>query len=143
MLPAADAAAAGVTGPVIALVALTNEPAANRLDTNGPTWVRTDGVVLWKQASDILTETPLAAISLLANGAPVAGGTISGLVWAGAESPSAFGEANRTCQNWTNGVFAGLSTSATSGDTSLVGPRYFSSRTIPCGFDLPVYCFEQ
>ena len=138
---AGEAIVAGVTGPVIALVAQANESAVSRLNTNGPTWVRTDGVVLWEQAGDILTAPPLAGISVLATGVSAPediGFATAGAVWSGARSPNVAGEGTH-CFNWDTTVATGASI----GDMASVGPSYFFNSAVPCAALLPVYCFER
>ena len=97
-LCAAEAVAAGRSGTYRALLATTGASAISRF-SDGPPWVRSDGMPLLPTAMDWNSAVLLdAAPGFNAMGVALSFSTIA----LGAPSPKAVGQAANTCDNWTS-----------------------------------------
>jgi hypothetical protein len=94
---ATEAQLAGLAGTYKALLATSQASAASRFNTNGPTWVRPDGVPIFAQASDLGTFKVLAPVVVAANGTTYK----PAYVWVGASDVASTGVLANTCQDWT------------------------------------------
>jgi hypothetical protein len=136
-----EATAAMLPGTYKALLATSQTSAVDRFNTNGPTWVRPDGVPVFATANDLTTFTMMAAIAVDA-----AGNTAINpmQVWAGASSPTKMGGAG--CVNWTSSMPGDMGIVGNSGYVFPNGSE-FAVTTSPCG-NLPMpppslYCWEE
>ncbi len=90
-----EAAAAGVPGNFLALVATSTQSALSRFDTSGPTWVNMLGVPLANTAAALTVVSHLdAPPNFTATGEPVTGD-----YWVGSSLPTTIGAS--TCADWT------------------------------------------
>lgn len=126
-------------GGAKAFVSTRTEAAADRFSVSGPTWVRSDGVILWETANDIRTKAPLAPILLHSDGSPV----LDTNVWTGSVDlrtrSNSTGQDN--CNDW-----QGLDNNGQGivGISSRNGSDFFFSRKRSCTQDsLPIYCLEN
>jgi hypothetical protein len=133
-LCAAEAAAAGLSGSFLALMAVPGSAPADRFDLGGPPWVRMDGIPLFAPGDAMGSlET---AIALRANGtvASVA------MAWLGSTSPTAAGTLDHTCQDWSS--LMGSAPLATVFHTFWYNWG-LGGGTDECDARFPVICFEE
>lgn len=129
------ATGAGLAGSFRALLATSTDSAASRF-TDGPTWVRRDGVRLAATAADVLAGNLEAAIAVQASGAHV---TAGGNVITGGSSPAVAGTPTTTCMNWTS-----TSGNATWGRPQQAGRAAFGEAgTTLCSTMHGLYCLER
>jgi hypothetical protein len=140
-----DAAAAGLDGEYVALLAAPGAAAGGRLRWRGPTFIRADGVELVALPRDLGRGHLLVPLRLDAGGVPVAG-----VVATGTRSLLLPGGAAETCAGWTSAdpARAALAGRATSAHGAWLGSFLASdsgagSFLVPCGKDLRVYCFQR
>jgi hypothetical protein len=135
----ADATAAGVTGTFRALLAGDTANAASRFDTNGPTWVRPDGVPLSATAADVMAGNVQAVLDIT-----LAKTSYLGEVWTGAilQPPNGASTNTYACADWTDtvGTQQGANTLDIFAGTYFFGASGAISCTQP-GRNL--YCLEQ
>jgi hypothetical protein len=133
---ASEAAAAGLPGSYLAVLATTTATAGSRFSAAGPTWVRPDGVAIGATAEDILDGNLRAPISVTAAGAYVG---VS--VATGASSIATVATAGSSCADWTSTMGNG----ATRGSSGTSAARWFDdARYIgPCSSRVALYCFQQ
>ncbi len=128
-----SAAAGGVTGSFLALLATTGTTALSRFDLTGPPWVRADGIPLlptaaaWSTATSFDVAPALDAAGTLtsADEAIVLGATTMGTVGTDATS----------CTSWSNGTGA-----------NYLGNPYEAAATgstSACNFTARVMCLQQ
>jgi hypothetical protein len=93
-----EAAAAGLPGTFVSLVATSQEAASARLTSAGPVWVRTDGVPLGRDVAAVLSGAWTASLVVTANRqlAPPSQRT----PWSGSDAPDQVGTAAGTCADW-------------------------------------------
>lgn len=129
-----EAEAAGLDGQFAALLGLDGQSPAARFDSDGPTWVRLDGVPIVEAAEQLATaEELLAPIAFEADETPV----FNVLVWSGASSPGD-GASTQHCLGWSSAV--GTALSSVAGRTA---PDWFGDGPRDCDDSLlRVYCLE-
>lgn len=130
---AQEASEAGHAGTFLAAIATTTTAIRDRMDTDGPPWVRADGIRLVNSAGEINTDVNalLAPIQY-----PVDGETpVDEDVWTGAMG---FDGVNPNCGDWADGTEGG-----TVGRSSAAGREAVAHNGSSCGELRPVYCFEQ
>jgi len=121
-------------GTYRALLAQQGASAISRFDTNGPTWVRVDGVPLVDQAEDLATPDWNAPLVVTVDGAHLARA-----VWTGAQTPDTPGDA-MTCDDW---VSVSPEQEMTHGVNVRTSALLFDSGTGGCHYsDLRLYCLE-
>lgn len=126
---------AGLTGTFRALLATSTDSPASRF-TDGPTWVRRDGVRLAATAAEVLAGNLEAAISVQAGGAHTTSG---GHVITGSTSPAVAGSTSSTCTDWT-----ATSGNAEWGRPQQAGHAFFDELgTLPCSSVHGLYCLER
>ncbi|HSD88871.1 MAG TPA: hypothetical protein VLB44_15190, partial [Kofleriaceae bacterium] len=135
----AEADAAGVTGTFHALLAGSSANAASRFDTNGPTWVRADGVPLATTATDVMAGNVRAPLDVT-----LAGTYTAPEIWTGAtlQPPNGATTNMYTCADWTDsvGTQQGADTIAMFSGTYFFG----ASGAITCTQPLRhLYCLQQ
>ena len=130
-----EATAAGKAGTFKALLATSTASAASRFNTNGPTWVRADGVPLVNAAPDIAAPTLVAPLNVSASGAYLA---IHAAAWTGAAGFSTVGTATSTCNEWTS--TASGSASAAYIDRSGSGSLF---TVTPCSSLGRLFCLQE
>lgn len=129
---ASEAQAAALTGTFLALLP-TTEPAAQRFDASGPTWVRRDGIALARTAADLLAGVLVAPLNVTATGEYE-----DQLVMTGGYAPSAPVDPSRTCDTWTNAAGgSGLGYAVASNLSA------FTQTTADCMAPQRVYCLEN
>ena len=128
-----EATAAGKAGTFRALLATSTASAVSRFNTNGPTWVRADGVPLANAAPDIAAPTLVAPLNVSASGAYLAA-----VAWTGAAGFSSVGTATSTCNNWTS--TASSSASAAYMDRSGPGSLF---TVLPCSSPGRLFCLQE
>jgi hypothetical protein len=140
-LCADEAAAAGLGGKFLALLATSTASAASRFaDLDGAVWVRLDGVPLNRAG-----ESPFDEGGLLAPLNVDSTGTynLSGYVTVGAHGPRALALPALTgCRDWTSVACTDVVLSV--GDPSILGDwfRPLRATPFPCG-TISVYCLEH
>ena len=131
-LCANEAADAGFAGTYTAFLQTTGAQAASRFNTTGLPWVRTDGVPIVAQASDITTFKLVAPIERRANGS-----LGQGSVWTGGNGGGL--TSNSTCTDWTSSLPTGQTTNAAEADGAWFGNNFSAS----CSTARPVFCLQQ
>jgi hypothetical protein len=133
----ADAKAAGYLNfnSFVALMATGTDPALKRVNMNGSTWMRPDGVLVVATPSDLATGNLISPIDCAADGATYKNPP----VWTGAADPATAGD--YTCTDWSSNANTvkgryGYPNSATT-------PDWFSSGTVGCDqAGMNVICIE-
>lgn len=120
-----------------AFVSTTSEAASDRFDVSGPTWVRSDGVILWEEANDIRTKSALAPIVLSIDGSPL----LDSAIWTG--SVDLRTRANTNGQDNCNDWATTASGQGIVGNSSRNGSEFFSTKKVACSQSLPFYCLEE
>ena len=119
----------------LALLPLSSESAASRLNMSGATWVRTDGVPWMAAASDLVAGKILTALNVDSQG--LYGSAIS--VWAGSADPNALG--TQDCNDWTS-----TSGSVLMGRADVSDPRAFRdpwNNNATCSGPGRLYCLQK
>lgn len=134
---ATEAAGAGLAGTWRALLATSAATAASRLDTTGPPWARTDGVMVVEKASDLIQGKLVAPLNVSADGLEHS----SYSAWTGAETPDHRADAN--CKDWSSGLRTDTATAGASMHTDAQWFGGYRSST-PCDFVMAkLYCLQQ
>lgn len=137
-LCADEAAAAGLEGSFKALLATSEEAPIARFSLEGPTWVRTDGTLLWEKAEHAADRPPLAAIVLGADGE-----TVRENRWVVVGSSRLDEVGTATCDDWSD---------ATSEEEVVTGfanqaVGWLGAAPLNCqqakGFGAGIFCLEE
>ena len=144
-----EAAAAGLPGTYLALVATLEASAASRFDLTGPPWARVDGVVVTAKAADLATPSLIAPIDVTADGAY----STAGQAWTGAFAPGQPGQAGgaaaveTTCGDWTGTTANPMGSLGVPALTQTPGQQFaanfFHAFESPCSLPAALYCLQQ
>lgn len=120
-----------------AFVSTTSEAASDRFHVSGPTWVRSDGVILWEEANDIRTKSALAPIFLRIDGSPI----LDSAIWTGSLDLRTRANTNGrdNCNDWTTTA----SDQGIVGNSSRNDSEFFGTKKVACSQSLPFYCLEE
>jgi hypothetical protein len=140
-----DACAAGLTGSsdcatdpgsarrFLSYLYTSAQPAAQRFELSGPTWVRRDGLAWLPVASDLAGDAParLTGLNVLANGTLDNSGA-GDFIWIGGVG------ANESCQDWTSSTGTGLA-----GSVGQINASPLFKTDTACDREARVICLEQ
>ncbi len=125
-----EAAAAGVPGSFLALVATSSQSALSRFDTSGPPWVNMLGVPLANTAAALTVVSHLdAPPNFTATGEPV-----TDSYWVGSTLPTTAGSS--TCTDWTGAGSGRIYDTEYTSD-------WFNAGVTSCAGMRRILCFEE
>lgn len=133
---AVDAAAAGLSGTFVALLAISGESAGARLPTNGLPWSRVDGIPLAATTEEVIAGRIDASLNLTADGVHL-GDT---LAWTGITGSTLLSAAANNCFDWTQNS----GSTANAGNLVRTNDLWYRSQSgVSCSSERRLYCFEQ
>jgi hypothetical protein len=138
-LCADEAAAAGLQGQFLALLATTTASAASRFDADpaAAVWTRVDGVALNAPGLDLFGGGLLRAPLNVSSSGEYIGYSADRLVVTGAANPRAVPDVSENCANWTT------SDITAEGGAAVRIDRWFFDMNALCSAFARVYCLEH